>query len=256
VFTATFSGTSGGADIERAAILINSNLRAVNGCEVEYQRTTNTLRLRDNLALTWIGPVAVGAGSLSNSQCTVNSAARTRSFSGATLTLNLSITFSSSFNGAKTVYMNVSDTANLVDGWKAASSYTVGTATPAVPANVSVSPASGSGTTQMFTAVYSDANGGADIALAHLLVNGSVSGTAACFVEFNRPGNTVRLMNDAGNTWLGPITPGSGSLSNSQCSLTGSGSGGSVSGNNLTVTYAITFKTNFSGSKNFIPAPY
>ena len=64
VFTATFSGTSGGADIERAAILINSNLRAVNGCEVEYQRATNTLRLRDNLALTWIGPVAVGSGSL------------------------------------------------------------------------------------------------------------------------------------------------------------------------------------------------
>ena len=54
VFTATFSGTSGGADIERGSILIHSNLRAVNGCEVEYQRATNTLRLRDNLALTWI----------------------------------------------------------------------------------------------------------------------------------------------------------------------------------------------------------
>ena len=255
VFTATFSGTSGGADIERAAILINASLRAVNGCEVEYQRATNTLRLRDNLALTWIGPVAVGSGSLANSQCTVNSAASSRSFSGATLTLNLNIAFSSSFNGAKTIYLNVSDTANLVDGWKAAGSYTVGTAAPAVPANVSVSPASGSGTTQTFTAVYSDANGGGDIALAHLLVNGSVSGTAACFVEFNRPGNTLRLMNDAGNTWLGPITPGSGSLSNSQCSLTGSGSGGSVSGNNLTVTYAITFKTNFSGSKNLYLLP-
>ena len=38
-------------------------------------------------------------------------------------------------------------------------------------------------------------------------------------------------------------------------SLTGSGSGGSVSGNNLTVTYAITFKTNFSGSKNLYLLP-
>ena len=52
----------------------------MNGCEMEYQRATNTLRLRDNLALTWIGPVTVGSGSLTNSQCTVNSATSSRSF--------------------------------------------------------------------------------------------------------------------------------------------------------------------------------
>lgn len=250
VFTATFSGTSGGADIERAAMLIHSSLRAASGCEIEYQRATNTLRLRDNLGLEWIGPVTVGSGSLTNSQCTVNSAASTRSFSGATLTLNLNIAFSSSFSGAKTVFLNVSDVANLVDGWKTAGSYTVSAGAAAPPANVSVSPANGSGTTQTFTAIYSDTNGGTDIALAHLLVNSSVTGSNACFVEFNRPANTLRLMNDAGNTWLGPITPGSGSLSNSQCSLAGAGSGGSVSGNNLTVTYAVTFNTNFSGTMN------
>ena len=250
VFTATFSGTSGGADIERAGILINSTLRALNGCEIEYQRATNTLRLRDNLALTWVGPVAVGTGSLSNSQCTVNSASSSRSFSGSALTLNLNIAFSSAFSGAKTIYLNVSDLANLVAGWKSAGAYTVATGAPAAPTNTSISPASGSGTAQTFTALYSDANGGTDIALTHLLVNGVVSGAGACFVEYNRPANTLRLMNDAGATWLGPITPGSGTLSNSQCSLAGAGSGASVSGNDLTVTYAITFNASFAGTKN------
>ena len=248
VFTATFSGTSGGADIERAGMLINSDLRAINGCEIEYQRATNTLRLRDNLALAWIGPVAVGTGSLSNSQCTVNSASSSRSFAGPVLTLNLNIAFSSTFAGAKTIYLNVSDLANLVAGWKSSGVYTVSPGAAAAPTNSSIAPASGSGITQTFTAVYSDANGGTDIALAHLLVNGNVSGAGSCFIEFNRPSNTLRMMNDAGTAWLGPITPGAGTLSNSQCSLAGAGSGGSVSGNDLTVTYAITFNANFSGT--------
>ena len=46
-----------------------------------------------------------------------------------------------------------------------------------------------------------------------------------------------------------------GTLSNSQCSLTGSGSGGSVSGNNLTVTYAITFNADFLWNEELIHAP-
>jgi hypothetical protein len=116
------------------------------------------------------------------------------------------------------------------------------------PTNVSVSPASGSGTAQIFTAIYDDADGATDIASSRLLIGGTLSGANSCLIEFNRAANTLRLMNDAGNTWLGPIIAGSGSLSNRQCSLAGAGSGGSMSFNTLTVKYAIAFKPAFSGA--------
>src|SRR5262249_5686613 len=60
------------------------------------------------------------------------------------------------------------------------------------------------------------------------------------------------LSNDAGNTWQGPITIGQNSnLSNSQCTVSGSGSWVSASGNNLSLNLALTFLSAFSGAKNF-----
>ena len=80
--------------------------------------------------------------------------------------------------------------------------------TPATPATVSVAPASGSGASATFSAVYSDANGGADISLAYILVNSSINAAGGCFIEYNRVSNTYRLINDAGNTWSGAISAG------------------------------------------------
>jgi hypothetical protein len=48
---------------------------------------------------------------------------------------------------------------------------------------------------------------------------------------------------------LGPITSGSGSLANSQCSISGTGASGIADGNNLTVTIPISFTGAFAGVK-------
>jgi hypothetical protein len=63
----------------------------------------------------------------------------------------------------------------------------------------------------------------------------------SCFIEYNRASNSFRLMNDAGTTWSGFIPAGSGSVANSRCTLSGAGASGSVSDNNLTVTFPVTF---------------
>jgi hypothetical protein len=118
------------------------------------------------------------------------------------------------------------------------------------PVAVSVGPASGSGSSQTFTVTASDANGGSDVSEVYLLANAGLNGAGGCFAGYSRSNNQIRLMNDAGSGWLGPITAGSGSLSNSQCTINGAGSSASVSGNNFTASISITFAAGFAGGKN------
>ncbi|MBZ5621906.1 MAG: hypothetical protein LAQ69_24745, partial [Acidobacteriia bacterium] len=69
--------------------------------------------------------------------------------------------------------------------------------------------------------------------------------------------NTVYLANDAGTDWLGHVTLGqSGSLQNSQCTVSAAGSSASGSGTNLTLNLALTFQTAFSGARNIYMEVY
>src|SRR6202023_1591499 len=71
------------------------------------------------------------------------------------------------------------------------------------------------------------------------------------FVSYSRGGNALYLMNDAGTTFQGPITPGtSGSVSNSQCTLNAATASFSTNGNNLTVNLPLTFASAFFGAKS------
>lgn len=126
----------------------------------------------------------------------------------------------------------------------------------AQPSPVSVSPASGSGGSQVFTAVFTDANGGADISEADMYIMsgvkpGSVSGWSAheCIVRYLPAAGTVAIVIDAGGAFGVSAAPG-GVSSNSQCTIFGSGSSATVSGNTLTVKFNITFDgSDFSGAK-------
>ena len=101
---------------------------------------------------------------------------------------------------------------------------TIGTALliPALlPAqNVSVSPSSGSGLSQVFTVTYPDANGYQDITGTYLLINSGFAAASSCYVSWSPANNSFSLLNDAATAWLGPITPGTtATVQNSQCVL-------------------------------------
>jgi peptidyl-Asp metalloendopeptidase len=118
------------------------------------------------------------------------------------------------------------------------------------PTAVSVSPASGSGSSKTFGYTFSDGNGYADIPAVQMLINSALRANGGCYLYYSRSANRVYLMNDAGSTWLGSIVLGSsGTLQNSQCQVNGSGSSSSASGNNLTVNVAVSFQAGFAGSK-------
>jgi hypothetical protein len=122
-------------------------------------------------------------------------------------------------------------------------------ASPSTPSVVGATPNSGTGPIQTFTLQYSDGAGAADLNTVDLLFNTSASSANACSITYDRPGNKISLLSDAG-TVAGSITPGSGNLQNTQCGLDGARSSAVIAGNTFTLTVAITFQAPFAGAKN------
>ena len=113
---------------------------------------------------------------------------------------------------------------------------------------------------QTYKFTFTDTNGWHDISVANILVNSPIDGRQACYVAFVPSGaasGVVDLVDDAGDAggpYSGMVLPGSGSVSNSQCMISGAGSQVSASGNTLTVTLAITFTPSFAGNQVFFLA--
>jgi hypothetical protein len=101
---------------------------------------------------------------------------------------------------------------------------------------------------QSFVFQFSDAGGYAMVAAAGIEILGSDG--LECTVYYTRANSELLLFNDAHTAWLGPITLGSpSSLQNGTCSITGTGASASGSGNVLTFTLPLTFKSAFVGNR-------
>ena len=119
---------------------------------------------------------------------------------------------------------------------------------PSTPSVVSVSPSSGVGLSQTFVGTYSDTGGAVALNQRLFVVSATQSGAAnVCAIQSQSSG--IYLLNDAGTVLLGPINA-SNSVSNSQCTLNGSGSSMTNSGNTSTLTLALTFNPAYAGAMN------
>ena len=73
-----------------------------------------------------LGPVTLGvAGTLQNSQCSVNAGSSSATGSGNNLTVNLAITFTTAFVGTQTIYMRADDNGGLTSNWQSMGTWTV-----------------------------------------------------------------------------------------------------------------------------------
>lgn len=122
---------------------------------------------------------------------------------------------------------------------------------PNVPPTVDwVNPASGSGSNQVFTFRYSDADGYDDILFAHVIIRQTLSGTNSCYSYYHQGQGAFYLRNDANTGWHGPLTPGtSQTVENSQCRINGLGTTVSGQGSELTTQLDLTFMGSYSGTK-------
>lgn len=117
-----------------------------------------------------------------------------------------------------------------------------------VPPTDSISPNTGAGSSQTFSIRMTDRIG---IAGMNLMIAPSLNGQNACWIFFD--GSVVYLAGDDGAAWTRVGMPGSGSASNSQCSVdltrASYDHGSRVSSDAKTLQIPITFKPAFAGAK-------
>jgi len=137
----------------------------------------------------------------------------------------------------------------------ATTSVTFSFTTLPAPSPVSIVPGGGSGLTQSFVLTFTDPSGFQNLHVVDLLVNRVLDGRQACYIAFvpaSATSGSVFLVDDggdAGGPYAGMVLPGSGTVANSQYSISGTGSSVSGSGNTLTLTLVITFEAAFTGNR-------
>jgi hypothetical protein len=248
-FQLTLTDADGYANITGAQMLVSSVLSSANSCYIYYSHGANTFYLAND-AGSWAGSAVAGAATtLSNTQCTLNLASSGATGSANSLTVTVSLSFGGAFTGAKTLWALAEDSTSN-SGWQQ-----LGTFSPASgavnqpPVAASVSPASGSGSSQTFQFTLTDANGYANITGAQILVNSALSSANSCYVYYSRASNMFYVANDAGS-WQAGVTGGASTTTgNSRCTLNAAGSSGSGSGNSLTITVQLSFTALFAGSR-------
>jgi len=252
-FVLTYSDTGGTDALQFVSVDFNASLTAAHGCSVRYEQAyynqaNSALYLYNDAGTAVMGPLVPGSsGTLANSQCTINGSSTTVTTSGNNLVLNLSVTASSGFEGPKNIYMYAADNSPAVSGW-----VNKGTWTPSaafVPSVVSASPNPASGASQNFALTYSDTGGYGVLTSVGALFNTTLSSKKACYVYYVPQTNLLYLQSDSGQGATS-ITPGSGTLSNSQCTIDGSSTSVATSGNDLTLNLAVAASSSFEGPKN------
>ena len=121
-FQFLYSDPNGYADLASLYGRFNASASDVSACSFRYDRASNYIYLYNDAGTAWLGPVILG-NQLTNSQCTLGAGSTTPS--GNNLTLNLTITFTTAFAGAKNVYMQAVDAASASSGWQTRGAWTV-----------------------------------------------------------------------------------------------------------------------------------
>jgi uncharacterized repeat protein (TIGR01451 family) len=257
-FTFQFSHPSGWQNLGVVNILVNNALDGRRACYLAYVVQSSALYLVNDAGQAggpYAGSVTLGSpATIQNSQCTVG--LTSAAGNGNTLALTLNITFAASFGGNKIAYVAARDGSGNNSNWQALGVWQVPWSPAGAIAVSNATPARGAGaagTQQAFQFTLSDSKGPSDFGIVNVLINDFVDGRHACYLAYAAAANTLYLVDDAGNAG-GPFAGsmqlnGSGSVRNSQCTVTGAGSSAAFSGNNLTLTLNLSFGAAFKGNR-------
>jgi hypothetical protein len=252
-FALAYSDTAGASSLTQVWAYFNATLAnpASNSCLLYYNTANNQINLLSDNATAWMPATLGSATTLQNSQCSLNVATATVVPNGNTLTLNVTVTFKPAFAGAKNVYLHAVDISGSNSGWQQLGAWTL-TAGAGTPSTVSVTPSSGSGSSQTFAFQYSDTAGGTSLQSVWAYFNATLANPASnsCMFYYNSASNQINLLNNTATAWLSATLGAAATLQNSQCSLNVATATVSRSGDVLTLSVPVTFQPAFAGSKN------
>jgi len=248
-FALEYYDTNGASSLQAVYAWFNTTDAANGSCMLYYNIASNQINLLNDAGTAWMAATPGAAGAMQNSQCSVNVAAATAVLNGANLTLNLPMTFTAAYLGAKSIYMFASDVSGANSGWQQLGSWTV-PGTGGTPAAVSATPNSGTGASQTFTLEYSDTSGEASLQVVYVWFNTLDASNNSCMLYYNIASNQIKLLNDAGTAWMAATPGGAGTLENSQCSLSLVSATVVPNGDTLTLSLPISFAAAFGGPKS------
>jgi len=240
--TASYGGDTNDAASTSAAVTESVGLAPTN---TTLRATPNPATVGQNVTLTATVTPSSASGTVTflDGSTTIGAAAVTAG--AATLSTSTLTTGNHSLTASYSGDMN-----NAASTSAAVTESVTGSTSTAVPDPVSVSPASGSESSQVMTFTFNDPNGWQDLDVVNVLINNVLDGRSACYLAYSRSVGVLYLVEDDGGTLsTGLPLGGSGSVSNSQCSVAGAASVAMGSGNTLTVTLNLSFTAGFGGNK-------
>ncbi len=122
-FNFNVADPNGFGDLGTSQALINSALDGNGACFLLMDRPNRVIYL--NQASGSFSSAAIGSGTISNNQCTINLAGVTITGAGNNLTWSVPISFSASFRGTKIVFLATNDQAGASVGLTNMGSFTV-----------------------------------------------------------------------------------------------------------------------------------
>ena len=246
-FTFVFSDSQGATNLASAEMLFGVSPSAANSCLIVYDPNQGTIALQsDDLASKQIKPIG-SSGTLENSQCAIDATSVTAS--SLSISINVGITFKSTFKGRKNIYLYAADGESSVNtGWEPTGTYTVAVPDPPLPTAESVTPDGGDHVSQTFGFVFSDSQSATNLEVAAMLFAPAPDVQNSCYVVYDRTLGTIQLEWD--NVMGADVKPVNSPLplQNSQCAI-GTASVTTTEHSTI-VALDIIFKSAFKGLKN------
>ena len=181
-FNAVYTDPAGASEVQVVYLDIGKSVFAANSCIAAYVPASNAVYLFNDSNSSVTGPVtAGGAGTLSNSQCTLSSGAPVTV--GNNITVPFIVTFLTGFTGPINVYGYAQNYSGTNNGCTMLGTWTPSSALPLGP--VSVTPMSGSGMgPQIFNGLFTDPKGYADLQVAYLDFGTSPGAPNSCIAGY------------------------------------------------------------------------
>ena len=153
-FSLRVTNPNGASTINSIHLVTNWDTAAAGGCYIEYMTDYNVLGLQVDGGGSWLGlqPPGTPGYTVTNSQCTLDIGASSVTSDGASVTLNVSVTFKPAFKGARNVYAyTTTGTGPSSQNWELLGTYKAydGQVITFNPANGSVLQPGGTGSTSM-----------------------------------------------------------------------------------------------------------
>jgi hypothetical protein len=252
--TFTFLDNNGATNLDVVNVLINDFLDGGSACYLAYARSINVLYLVNDPGNALLPGLVLngGAQTVGNSQCQIDGSGSSALVTGNVLELTLKLTFSPQFAGNKVVYQAARNLTGFNSGWVQQGVWQVPDQASAPLEVVSMTPARGGGTGFPFQFTFRDVAGADHLVSTSILINGYLDGFRGCYLGYHVPSNSVLLLNDAGEGYLGSVVLGTNTtIENSQCRIRAVSSGVQTNGTDLTLTLMIEFKSQLAGERVF-----